>query len=143
MTDAKTTWGAGEYTRMAQALEPAGRIAVEAAGVSAGERVLDVATGTGNAALAAATRGARVTAIDSEPQLRRLAEERASEAGLDITWVESDIQAMAVDDACADVVLSVFGVMYAPDQDAAARELVRAAAPEAASSSPRGRPAAS
>ena len=128
MNGSKTTWGAGEYALMAQALKPASALAVDAVNVSAGERVIDVATGTGNAALLAAARGAHVLGIDTEPALLGLARQRAS-ADLDVRWVEGDAEALPVTDEHADVVLSVFGAMYAADHAAAARELVRVLAP--------------
>jgi SAM-dependent methyltransferase len=128
MHGSKTTWGAGEYALMAQALGPASALAVDAVNVSAGERVIDVATGTGNAALLAAARGAYVLGIDTEPALLALARQRAS-ADLDVRWVEGDAEALPVTDEHADVVLSVFGAMYAADHAAAARELVRVLAP--------------
>jgi SAM-dependent methyltransferase len=120
----KTTWGAGEYALMAQALEPASALAVDTVNVSARERVIDVGTGTGNAALLAAARGAQVLGIDSEPALLALARQRTS-ASLDVRWVEGDAEALPVSDEYADVVLSIFGAMYAADHAAAARELVR------------------
>jgi SAM-dependent methyltransferase len=124
MYGSKTTWGAGEYALMAQALKPASTLAVDAVNISAGERVIDVATGTGNAALLAAARGAHVFGIDTEPALLALARQRAC-ANLDVRWVEADAEALPVPDEHADVVLSVFGAMYAADHAAAARELVR------------------
>jgi SAM-dependent methyltransferase len=125
---AKTTWGAGEYALMAEALKPASALGVEAVNVRAGERVVDVATGTGNAALLAAARGAHVLGIDTEPALLALAQQRTS-TDLDVRWVEGDAEALPVTDDYADVVLSVFGAMYAADHAAAARELVRVLAP--------------
>jgi SAM-dependent methyltransferase len=91
MCRAKTTWGAGEYPLMAQALEPASTHVVDAVNVSAGQRVIDVATGTGNAALLAAARGAHVLGIDTEPALLAFARHRAS-ADLDVKWVEGDAE---------------------------------------------------
>lgn len=125
----KTTWGAGEYALMAEALEPVSRRVVDAAALAPGERVLDVATGTGNAALLAAARGARVIGIDYEPALLEIAVRRAVDAGLDVEWVQADVQALPLGDGEADAVLSVFGSMYAIDQPTAARELVRVCAP--------------
>jgi SAM-dependent methyltransferase len=128
MNQAKTTWGAGEYPLMAQALEPASARVIDAVNVSAGQRVIDVATGTGNAALLAAERGAHAIGIDTEPALLALARHRAS-ADLDVEWIEGDVEALPVADGHADVVLSVFGAMYALDHAAAAQELVRVLAP--------------
>jgi len=128
MYGTKTTWGAGEYALMAQALEPTSALVIDAVDVSAGERVIDVATGTGNAALLAAARGAHVLGIDTEPALLALARGRVT-AGLDVRWIEGDAQALPVADEHADLVVSVFGAMYAADHARAARELVRVLAP--------------
>jgi SAM-dependent methyltransferase len=129
--DTMTSWGRGDYPRMARRLEPAARAAVELAGVKAGDRVLDVATGTGNAALIAAELGARAVGVDSEPALLAVAERRALQAGRDVRWLRGDLAALPAPERSADVVLSVFGVMYAADHHAAARELARVAAPDA------------
>jgi SAM-dependent methyltransferase len=99
--------------------------------VQAGDRVLDVATGTGNAALIAAELGAHAVGVDSEPALLAVAERRAREAGHEVQWLRGDLAALPVHDRSADVLLSVFGVMYAADHLAAARELGRVAAPQA------------
>jgi SAM-dependent methyltransferase len=123
-----TTWGAGDYPLMARHLEPAARAAVEVAAVGFGDRVLDVATGTGNAALLAAEKGGQVVGVDFEPVLLELAQRRAAEAGRRVRWLTGDLASLPVPDESADVVLSVFGVMYAADQAAAARELARVAA---------------
>jgi SAM-dependent methyltransferase len=126
-----TTWGAGDYPQMAQRLRGAAKRVVERARVAPGERVLDVACGTGNAALLAAARGAEeVVGVDLEPALLEVAERRASEVGAAIEWVAGDAAALPVADGGFDAVLSVFGVMYALDAEAAARELARACAPE-------------
>lgn len=130
MVEAKTTWGLGDYPLMAQALEPASRDAIELAGVSPGERVLDVATGTGNAALLAAARGAEVIGVDFEPALLRIAQDRARDAAAAITWLEGDLDALPIPDGWADVTVSVFGSMYAPDHSSAARELARTVRPD-------------
>jgi SAM-dependent methyltransferase len=126
-----TTWGLGEYSLMAERLEPAAIAAVDAADVQSGDRVVDVATGTGNAALVAAKRGADVVGVDFEPTLLTLAEHRSAGLELRVRWETADATAVPVPDSWADVVLSVFGVMYAGDQEAAARELARCAAPGA------------
>lgn len=126
-----TTWGAGDYPSMAVELEPVALAAVVAAAVGSGDRVLDVATGTGNAALLAADHSNQVVGVDFEPTLLRVAEQRARERGHSVRWLTGDVAALPVADESADVVLSVFGVMYAPDHDAAARELARVAAPGA------------
>jgi len=125
MAIAATTWGVGDYPRMAVELEPVSAAAVASASVGAGVRVLDVASGTGNASLVAAQAGAVVTGVDVEPVLNEIAEERAAAAGLDIRLLIGNCEQLPVPDASADVVFSIFGVMYAPDHLAAARELDR------------------
>ncbi len=82
-----TTWGAGDYPLMARQLESAARAVVEIAAVGSGDRVLDVATGTGNAALLAAERGGQVIGVAFEPALLELAEQRATESGLQVRWL--------------------------------------------------------
>ncbi|MFE1591308.1 class I SAM-dependent methyltransferase [Nocardia sp. NPDC058705] len=105
--------------------------AVDAAAVAPGDRVVDIATGTGNAALLAAERGGRVVGIDFETALLRVAEERAHAARSDVEWLWGDLEALPLPDQSTDVVISVFGVMYAADHGIAARELERVAAPGA------------
>jgi SAM-dependent methyltransferase len=113
---------------MAWRLRPAAARLVEVASVGSGDAVLDVACGTGNAALAAAARGAGpVVGVDLEPALLELA--RAAAPGVPVDWRTGDAQALPVDDGAFDAVLSAFGVMYAFDQPLAARELARACAP--------------
>jgi SAM-dependent methyltransferase len=125
---AATTWGLGDYPAMAQRLEPAAERAVELAEVGAGDRVLDIGCGTGNAALLASARGARVVVgVDPEPRLLAVASERAA----DVLWLPAGATSLPLPDAEFDVLLSVFGVMYEPDQEAAAQELARVCAPGA------------
>jgi SAM-dependent methyltransferase len=120
-----TTWGAGEYALMADRLRPVATRVVEAAGVRSADRVLDVATGTGNAALLAAALGADVVGVDFEPRLLEIAKNLAAASDLEVRWELADLTTLPVPDAWANVVLSVFGVMYAADHDEAARELAR------------------
>jgi SAM-dependent methyltransferase len=131
LSNPATTWGVGDYPLMAQHLRPAALAAVEAAAISPGDRVVDVAAGTGNAALLAAERGGKVVGIDFEPALLRVADERAQSAGIEVEWLWGDLEALPVPDHSADVVLSIFGVMYAADHVIATRELARIAAPGA------------
>ncbi len=114
---------------MAARLEPASIAAVDLAQVQPGDRVVDIATGTGNAALAAAARGAEVVGVDFESTLLVEAGARSAALGLKVRWTNADATALPISDGWANVVLSVFGVMYAPDQEVAAIELARCAAP--------------
>ena len=95
----------------------------------AGERVLDVAAGNGNAALAAARRYARVTALDYVPALLERAGARAVADGLEVELLEGDAERIPLPDGSFDVVLSTFGVMFTPDQERAAQELARVCRP--------------
>ena len=129
MAKSMTTWGVGDYPRMAVELESVSAAAVTSIPVRPGLRVLDIAAGTGNASLIAAQEGAVVTGVDIEPVLIEIAEQRATTAGLDVRWLIGDCEQIPVPDASADVVLSIFGVMYSSDHLAAARELDRVTSP--------------
>lgn len=122
---AKTPWGAVDPRRLAAALEPVSRLVVERANVGPGDRVLDVGCGTGNAALLAAKRGCIVSAVDNERRSLEIADARATEQGLKISLSPADAVALPYSNASFSIVMSVFGVMYAFDQERAARELAR------------------
>jgi SAM-dependent methyltransferase len=122
---ARTTWGQGDFARAGAEQVIVGELLARAVDIHPGERVLDVASGSGNAALAAARRGARVTATDFVPALLEVAARRAEVEGLELETQEADAQALPFADGSFDVVLSTFGVMFAPDQSRAATELVR------------------
>ena len=122
-------WGLGRYERVAEQLLRAARAVVDRAAPVEGEHVVDVGCGNGNAALLAAARGARVTGIDPAARLLGVARERAAAEGLDATFVEGEAAAMPLADGEADIVLSVFGVIFAPHGAAAAAEMARVAAP--------------
>ena len=122
-------WGLGHYETTAAQLLPAAEAVVDAAAPSPGELVLDVGCGTGNAALLAARRGARVVGVDPAERLVEVAAAQAGAEGLDATFELGDAAALPVADGSADVVVSVFGVMFAPDAEAAAAELARVTAP--------------
>jgi SAM-dependent methyltransferase len=123
-------WGAGSYeTTSAVELAPVADVIVTEAAIAANERVIDVASGSGNAALAAARRGARVMAIDGAPRLLAVAAERARAEGVDLDLREGDLLALPADEATADVVVSVFGVIYATDPSGALREIRRVLRP--------------
>jgi SAM-dependent methyltransferase len=118
-------WGQGEYEQTAAELEPVSERVVALAGPQAGERLLDVATGTGNAALIAARTGATVTGIDAAERLIEVARGRAADQGIEVDFRVGDLQELPFPDASFDVVLSVFGIVFAPDADAAFSEAVR------------------
>jgi SAM-dependent methyltransferase len=121
----RATWGSGDYAVVGTTLQIVGETLCETAGVSAGERVLDVACGNGNATLAAARRFALVTGVDYVPNLLQRARVRAAADGLAVDLREADAEALPFADEVFDVVLSTFGVMFTPDQERAAGELVR------------------
>jgi SAM-dependent methyltransferase len=119
-------WGLGEFEGVAPQLLPAARAAIELAGLTSGQHVVDVGCGTGNAALLAAQHsGVRVTGIDPAPRLLEVARAAAEAQGLDATFVPGDAASLSLPDGSADVVLSVFAVIFAPDPAAAAAELAR------------------
>jgi len=122
-------WGLGDYPSFALRLDGASKLTVERAGVKAGERVLDVATGSGNAALWAARAGARVTGLDLSPALLDFARERAAAEKLEIEWVEGDAEQLPFADHEFDRVTSVFGAMFAPRHGRTAAELLRVTRP--------------
>jgi SAM-dependent methyltransferase len=122
-------WALGDYATFAELLQPSADALVARVGVTAGTRVLDVATGTGNAAIAAAAVGGRVTALDLTPELFDAARGRARTGGWDIDWIEGDAEHLPFADQSFERVLSVFGVMFAPDHRRAAAELARVLSP--------------
>lgn len=118
-------WAQGDYPAVARLLEPGSIKLAEACGIAPGTKVLDVAAGTGNFALAAAERGARVTACDFTPQMIELGRTRSEAAGRDIDWVPGDAEQLPFPDKSYDLVASVFGAMFAPQPDVVAAELFR------------------
>jgi SAM-dependent methyltransferase len=122
-------WSAGEYERTATELEPAARHVIERAAIAPGERVLDIACGTGNAALIAAQAGARVVGLDSAARLIDVARERAANAGADAEFVVGDALELPFDDRAFDAVVSVFGVIFVPDPARAVAEILRVLKP--------------
>lgn len=123
-------WSLGDYTAVATRLEPSARQLADACRIAKDSRVLDVAAGNGNFALAAAARGARVTAADVTPHMLELGSARTRAAGLDVEWVEGDAEALPFADASFDVVASVFGAMFAPRPQRVAAELFRVCRPQ-------------
>jgi len=127
---ARTSWAAGDFAAIARLyLWPVGEALVRRVGIGHHEQVLDVACGTGNAAIRAALAGGRVTGLDLTPELFADARREAADAGVDITWVEGDAEDLPFESGRFDVVLSTFGVMFAPRHRVAARELVRVLRP--------------
>lgn len=122
-------WGDGDYARTARVLAPASDALLDAVGVAPGQRVLDVACGTGNAALAAARRGARGVGVDPSAALVAAAADATLRDALPADFVVGGALALPVADGAFDVVLSVFGIIFAPDAGRAVAELVRAARP--------------
>jgi ubiquinone/menaquinone biosynthesis C-methylase UbiE len=126
----RKTWAAGNYDQIARGILPVADHVVRAARIRAGERVLDVACGTGNTALAARARGAVVTGLDLTPELLAVAREREAAEGLsDINWREGDAESLPFADASFDVVVSSCGLMFAPDQRRVAEEVARVTRP--------------
>jgi SAM-dependent methyltransferase len=123
-------WGAGRYEHTAAQLMPMARVVVDRAAIERGERVVDVGCGTGNAALLASTRGAIVAGIDPSARLVAVARERATAGGLDAAFVTGTAADMPLGDEAADVVISVFGAIFAPDPAAAVAEMARITAPD-------------
>jgi ubiquinone/menaquinone biosynthesis C-methylase UbiE len=122
-------WGVGDYELIAEQLLPAAREAIAAAAPTREELLLDVGCGTGNAALLAAETGARVLGVDPSPRLIELARESAYRRGLQANFELGEAAALPLAEGAADVVVSVFGAVFAPDAGAAAREIARVCAP--------------
>lgn len=123
-------WASGSYPTVVEEIVGAlGATLVETVGVQPGERVLDVAAGTGTSAIPSARRGAEVTATDLTPELLDVGRAAAAAEGLDVTWQTADAESLPFADAAFDVVLSCIGVMFAPHHQLAADELVRVARP--------------
>ncbi len=118
-------WSSGDYAVIGTTLQIVGEQLCETVDLRAGSRVLDVAAGNGNATIAAARRFAHVTSTDYVGQLLERARERAAADRLDVTFEIADAEALPYPDGSFDVVLSTFGVMFAPDQPQAAREMLR------------------
>jgi len=126
----RAAWAAGDFPAVARTLLwEVGQRLVQRIGIGAGEDVLDVACGTGNAAIRAAAAGGRVVGVDLTPELFTAGRREAAAAGVDIEWVEGDAEALPFPDDSFDVVLSTFGCMFAPRHQVAAAELARVLRP--------------
>jgi ubiquinone/menaquinone biosynthesis C-methylase UbiE len=125
----QATWASGDFAVVGITLQIVGESLAEAADVRADERVLDVAAGNGNATLAAARRFAQVTSTDYVPALLDKGRARAQADGLDVRFLEADVEDLPFADGSFDVVLSTFGAIFAPDQRRTAREMMRVLRP--------------
>jgi SAM-dependent methyltransferase len=122
-------WSLGDYAELAPRLEPCAIALCDACAVTPGMAVLDVAAGNGNFAIAAARRGARVTASDLTPRMIELGRRRSAAEGLDITWTQANAEGLPFSAGRFDVVASVFGAQFAMQAERVASELFRVARP--------------
>ena len=122
-------WSLGDYRDVARYLQPHAEALAVAADIRPGMDVLDVAAGNGNLAIAAALRGAHVTASDLTPKMIELGRARSAAEGLDIDWQEADAEQLPFPDNFYDIVASVFGAMFAPRPERVAAELFRVIKP--------------
>ena len=125
----KASWMAGDFGQIANYTVPVAEEFVERIGIKPGSRVLDVACGTGNTALPAARTGASVTGVDIAPNLLEQARKRAAAEGVKIRFDEGDAEQLPYPDQSFDVVLTMFGAMFAPRPDTVAAELMRVCKP--------------
>ena len=126
----RAMWALGDYPAVAHEIIPTlGPILVEASGIRPGDRVLDVAAGSGNAAISAAEAGAMVIASDLTPELLEVGRREATARGLQLDWRQADAEALPFDTGAFDAVLSCVGVMFAPHHQQSADEIVRVTRP--------------
>lgn len=126
----RAIWATGNYRAVASELvAPLGPVLVQASGIRRGDRVLDVAAGTGNASIPAAAIGARVVATDLTPELLNVGRAVAAARGAELEWAEADAEALPYGDNTFDAVMSCIGVMFAPHHQRAGEELVRVCRP--------------
>jgi ubiquinone/menaquinone biosynthesis C-methylase UbiE len=126
----RAAWALGDYHRFAKkTVWELGELLVRACGLSAGQRVLDVAAGTGNTAIRAAEAGAEVVASDLTPENFEAGRREAGAHGVELDWVEADAEALPFADGGFDVVTSSFGAIFAPDHQAVADEMLRVCRP--------------
>lgn len=122
-------WGNGSYELTAAQLEPVATEVIDEVEPVAGNSLLDLACGTGNASLEAASRGAKVTGLDPATRLLDVARSRAAEAGVEVDWIEGDFHSLPFGDDSFDVVTSVFGVIFGANEDEIAAEMARVLGP--------------
>jgi len=125
----QATWASGDFAVIGTTLQIVGEQLAESIDLRAGERVIDIAAGNGNATLAAARRFARVTSTDYVPALLERGAARARAEGLEIEFVEADAEALPFEDASFDVALSTFGAMFTPQHERPAQEMLRVVRP--------------
>jgi ubiquinone/menaquinone biosynthesis C-methylase UbiE len=125
----QAAWASGDFHVVAARIVLTAEHLVDTADLRAGWRVLDVATGSGNAAIAAARLGCEAVGVDYVPSLLERGRERAAAEGLDVELLEGDAEALPFPDASFDAVTSVYGAMFAPDHERAAAELARVVRP--------------
>ena len=126
----RAMWASGDYPSMVETfLLPLGPRLVEACGIEKGQRVLDVAAGTGNASIPAAETGATVVASDLTPELLEAGRQHAESRGLKLEWTPADAENLPFEDGSFDVVMSSIGCMFAPHHQDVADELVRVCRP--------------
>ena len=125
----RKTWSSGDYDAVVDGIWAVGEAVSIAARVGPGDDVLDIACGTGNAAIQAAQAGGKVTGVDLTPELFEAGRRRAAGAGVEVDFIEGDAEALPFEDSSFDVVLSTFGVMFAPRHAVAAGEIVRVLRP--------------
>jgi SAM-dependent methyltransferase len=126
---ARQMWAMGDYPKIAAIIMGASRSLVDACAISAGQEILDVAAGNGNLAVIAAEEGADVTASDFAPAQVELGRARTEAEGLDVDWVVADAEELPFEDDRFDCAASVFGAMFAPRPEVAAREMFRVVKP--------------
>lgn len=125
----KFLWALGDFPSVAAMIRPASEAMLDRIGLAEGDELLDVACGTGNLAIPAARRGARVTGVDITPSLLDVARADAEAAGLSIDFREGDAEALEFADDSFDIVTSIFGMIFAPRHEVAAAEMVRVCRP--------------
>ena len=123
-------WALGDYARMAEeVMAPLGPVLIDAVGIGPGDRVLDVAAGSGNISIPAAKTGAAVVSSDLTPELLQRSRQRAAKQGISLDWREANAEQLPFADNEFDAVISAIGVMFAPHHHRAADELVRVCRP--------------